>query len=95
MIVGRFKVRCLAQRVDEMAQALAAVVVSSRTLPGVIHFDVGRDVTDPNVFIATEVFESHAALEAQESQAEVARVMDLIGNGAVEGEPEWMVYEVE
>jgi quinol monooxygenase YgiN len=29
------------------------VVAPSRALPGVIHFDVARDVTDPDALIAT------------------------------------------
>ena len=34
----------------EMADAMAGVVEAARTLPGVIHFDIGRDITDPQGF---------------------------------------------
>lgn len=94
MIVGRFKISCNPDKTDEVMGALSAVVTASRGLPGVIHFDVARDITDPDSFIATEVFTDHAALDLQESQPEVARVMELIGAGALQGAPEWTVYEV-
>ena len=62
MIVARFKVQCLSDKTEEMLQAMRAVVGPSRALPGVIHFDVARDVTDANALIALEVFEDRAAL---------------------------------
>ena len=94
MIVVRFKVRCLPDRTEAVMKAMAAVVAPSRSLPGVIHFDVARDVTDPDSLIATEVFEDQAAMERQEGQPEVAGVIDLIGAGALSGAPEWTIYEV-
>jgi quinol monooxygenase YgiN len=55
--------------------ALKDVVAPSRVLDGVISFDIGRDVTDPDAFIATEVFEDQAALDLQESLPEVAKAL--------------------
>jgi quinol monooxygenase YgiN len=63
-------------------------------LSGVIHFDVARDVTEPESLIATEVFEDRAAMERQEAQPEVASVMEVIEAGALSGAPEWTIYEV-
>lgn len=94
MIIVRFKVHCRSERTQEVMDAMAAVVAPSRTLPGVIHFDVARDVTDPDVLIATEVFEDRAAMERQEALPEVAGVIDLIGAGALIGAPDWTIYEV-
>ena len=94
MIIVRFKVHCRPDKTKEMMDAMAAVVAPSRTLPGVIKFDVGRDVTDPDSLIATEVFQDQAAMEPQEAQPEVARVIDLIGAGALTGAPEWTIYEI-
>lgn len=73
---------------------MAAVVAPSRSLSGVLHFDVARDLTNDHALIATEVFENRAAMERQEAQAEVAEVIDLIGAGALSGPPEWTIYEV-
>jgi len=94
MIVVRFKVRCVSGKTEELMGAMGAVVAPSRALPGVIHFDVARDLTEPDALIATEVFEDRAAMERQEAQPEVARVMEVIEAGALSGAPEWTIYEV-
>ena len=94
MIVVRFKVRCHPEKTGDVAAAMRDVVAPSRKIKGVIHFDVARDVTDPNCLIAIEVFEDRAAMERQESQPGVADVMALIDSGALAAEPEWTVYDV-
>jgi quinol monooxygenase YgiN len=94
MIVVRFKVRCVPDKIEEMLHAMGAVVVPSRALPGVIHFDVARDITDSDSLIATEIFEDRAAMERQEAQPEVAAVIKLMEAGALSGAPEWTIYEV-
>jgi quinol monooxygenase YgiN len=73
--------------------ALKDVITPSRALPGVISFDIGRDLTDPNAFIATEVFDDEAALERQEAQAEVQRVVAMLEH-SVAAPPEATIYEV-
>ncbi len=93
MIVGRFKVQCQPDRSEEMAAAIAAVEAPSRDLPGVIHFDVARSLTDPNSFVVIEVFEDRRALERQNAQSEVARVLGLIEAGALTGDMEWTVWD--
>jgi len=70
-----------------------AVEAPSRRLPGVVHFDVSRSLTDPNALIATEVFTSREALERQNAQREVAAMLDLINAGALTAEYEWTVWE--
>jgi quinol monooxygenase YgiN len=42
------------------------VVSRSRGVEGVLSFDVGRDLTDPHGFVATEGFADRAALDRQE-----------------------------
>ena len=76
-----------------MAKIIAAVEAPSRDLPGVVHFDVSRSLTDPNAFIATEVFVSREALDRQNAQREVAAMLDLINAGALTGDYEWTVWE--
>lgn len=94
MIVVRFKVRCQGDRTDEVAEAMKDVVQAARSLDGVIHFDVARDLTDPDALIATEVFEDRAAMEREEAMPQVARVVELMQGGALAGAPEWTIYEV-
>jgi quinol monooxygenase YgiN len=93
MIVVRFRIETQPDRADEVAEALAKVVSPSRELPGVVSFDVGRDVTDPNAFIATEVFDDREALDRQEEQQEVADAMALFET-ALAGAPEATIYTV-
>lgn len=55
--------------------AFREVISPSRAVEGVISFDIALDLSDPNSFIATEVFEDRVALERQESLAEVQKVI--------------------
>ena len=78
----------------ELAAAMKAVVGAAREVPGVIHFDIARDLTDADALIATEVFEDRAAMEREEALPEVAKVVELMQSGALAGAPEWTVFDV-
>lgn len=78
MIVIHFKVQCQPDKSDDLMSALQDVVGPSRRTDGVISFDIGRDLTDPHAFIATEVFEDDAARERQESLPEVGKVLAML-----------------
>ncbi|MFC9351477.1 putative quinol monooxygenase [Arthrobacter sp. NPDC057013] len=93
MIVVRFQVRCQPGKADEVMAVLRDVVLPSRAIDGVVSFDIGRDVTDPDVFIATEVFEDRAALDRQESLPEVARALEIF-EGSLAAEPEEIIFHV-
>ena len=93
MLVVRFMVQCLPERADQAEGVFQEVVRASRGLPGVIHFDVARDVLDANAFVATEVFADREALERQESLPEVGRAMAFFET-ALASAPEATVYEV-
>ena len=93
MIVVRFKVKCGAENAEELLAAFEAVVAPSRNVEGVLSFDIARDITDPNSFIATEVFADRAALTRQESLQEVQKVIGLLPN-VLAAEPEAIVYNV-
>jgi quinol monooxygenase YgiN len=73
---------------------MGAVVGPSRNIPGVIHFDVVRDVIDTSCVMAVEVFDDRAALDRQEELPEVAAAMALFESGALAAEPEYEIYEV-
>jgi quinol monooxygenase YgiN len=94
MVIVRFKVQCQPEKTDAVADAMAAIARAARSLEGVVHFDIGRDLTDGNALIATEVFEDRAAMEREEKLPEVAGVVQLMQGGALAGPPEWTVYEV-
>lgn len=63
-------------------------------MPGVLHFDVARDVIDPASLLAVEVFEDRATLDRQEQLPEVAQAMRLFESGALVADPEYTIYEV-
>jgi quinol monooxygenase YgiN len=93
VIVVRFKVQCQPGKTEHALAVMQAVVGPSRMLPGVISFDIGRDIMDPNSIIATEVFADREALDRQESQAEVAKVMEVLPQ-LVAGPPEATLFHV-
>lgn len=94
MIVVRFKLRCLPDKADEVRGLLAAVQSASQTVPGVVTFDIGRDLLDPHAFIATEIFDDRAALDRQEALPEVAAAMASF-DGALVAPPEATIYHVD
>ncbi len=93
MIVVRFKVQCHPGKADQVLAAFARAVAPSRGVEGVISFDIGRDVLDPDAFIATEVFEDRAALDRQESLPEVAEVLGVLGD-SLAAAPEATIFHV-
>jgi len=93
MIVVRFKVKCKPEQTEQAMAAFQEVVAASRALDGVVSFDIGRDVADPDSFVAVEVFEDRAALERQESLPVVRKTIGLLGE-FVAAEPEATIFEV-
>ena len=93
MIVVRFKVTCKADKAEELRAAFATVVAPSRMVDGVLKFDIARDITDPNAFIATEVFTDRAALERQEMLPEVQKLIAMLSD-VLAAEPEATIYHV-
>jgi quinol monooxygenase YgiN len=69
------------------------VVTASRSMSGVVSFDVGTDVAEADAIIAIEVFEDSVARERQEALPEVAKVMSLLP-GALAAPPEATVFHV-
>ncbi|MGQ0802487.1 MAG: putative quinol monooxygenase [Actinomycetota bacterium] len=93
MIVVRFKVRSQPDKAEQVMAALEDVVAPSRKVDGVVSFDIGRDLTDPDSFIATEVFDDQAALERQEALSEVAKALGVLEESLV-AEPEATLFRV-
>lgn len=93
MIVVRFMVRARPDAAEDVMAALRDVVAPSRELPGVISFDIGRDLNDPNCFVATEVFEDREALDRQEELPEVAKALGVL-EPSLAAEPEATIFHV-
>ena len=93
MIVVRFKVKCKPEKTKQAHVLFEAIVAASRVTKGVVSFDMGQDITDPNLFIATEVFTDQAALERQESLPEVKKTIGLLPE-LLATQPEATIYHV-
>ncbi len=78
MLVVRFKISCQPGKTEHVLGLLEAVVAPSRALPGTISFDIARDITDPNSIVAVEVFQDRDALDRQEAQPEVHKVLGAL-----------------
>ena len=93
MIVVRFKVQCQPEKTEQVMAVFGECVAPSRAVDGVISFDIGRDVADPDSFIATEVFEDRAALERQESLPVVAQTLGVL-EASLAAAPEATIFHV-
>ena len=93
MVVVHFKVRCKPEKADEALAVFRDLVTASRKLDGVIAFDMGRDLTDPNTFLALEVFTDRAAVDRQESLPETQKAINLLEEWLAEP-PAATIYEV-
>ena len=93
MIVVRFKVQCRPDRTEQAMAAFEEVIAPSRAVAGVVSFDIGRDVADPDSFVAVEVFEDREALERQESLPVVQKTIGLLEE-SLTAEPEATIFHV-
>ncbi|HEX9696483.1 MAG TPA: putative quinol monooxygenase [Actinomycetota bacterium] len=93
MIVVRFKVTCKPDKTQTALAAFRDVVGPSRTLEGVVHFDIASDLLDPNTLVATEVFADRAALDRQEALPEVQKVVGMLPD-LLAAEPEATIFNV-
>jgi quinol monooxygenase YgiN len=93
VIVVRFKVQCQPDKTQQVMAALQDVVAPSRALDGVVSFDIARDLTDPDSFVATEVFEDRDALDRQESLPEVETALAVFEQ-SLAAEPEATIFHV-
>ena len=93
MVVVRFRMLAKPEKAGDLRRALASVVAPSRVLAGVHSFDIAQDITDPNAYIATEVFADRAALARQEELAEVKDALAVMPD-CLAGAPEATIYEV-
>lgn len=93
MIVVRFKVQCQPDKTERVKAAFEEVVAASRALDGVVSFDIGQDIADPDSLIATEVFEDREALDRQELLPEVHKTLGVLQE-SLAAEPEATIFHV-
>jgi len=93
VVVVRFKVKCHREKVKQAVAAFREVIAASRPMKGVLSFDIGQDLSDPDSFVAVEVFEDREALERQESLAAVQATIGLLEE-LVAAPPEATIFEV-
>jgi quinol monooxygenase YgiN len=84
---------CHPDKTEKAIGVLREVIAASRELEGVVTFDIGRDVADPDSLIATEVFRDREALDRQESLPQVAKAIDLFKE-VLAAPPEAMIFHV-
>ena len=94
MLIVRFAFRCQPGRGEDAVAALTPVVAASRALPGVISIDIARDITDPDAFIATELYEDRAALDRQEALPETMTALATLKAGII-AESDALIHHVE
>ena len=92
MIILRFKVHSKPEKSDELVAVLAEIIPAARATEGLISFDIARTLDDPDSFIATAVYDDGAALERQESAAEVHRAMAIFPE-LLAAPPERTIYD--
>jgi hypothetical protein len=79
MIVVRFRANCPPERLHDALTTLAGRIVQ-----GVIHYDVGRDVTNPDTIIVTAVLPDQDELD-REAPPELGQLKALFAD--FPGEP--------
>jgi len=93
MIIVRFKVQCQPEKTEQALAVFEEVIAPSRAVDGVVSFDIGRDLANPDSIVAIEVFEDRAALERQESLPVVEKTIGLLEE-LVAAEPEATIFHV-
>jgi quinol monooxygenase YgiN len=78
MLILRQKMVAKPDKSDELMAALAEIITPARATEGVISLDIAHVLLEPDSFIATAVYEDHAALERQESRPEVHKVVAML-----------------
>jgi quinol monooxygenase YgiN len=93
MIVVRVKVRCQPEKTEQWMAISRELIAPSRAVQGVISFDIGQDLSDPDSFITTEVFADLDAMKRQESLPVVQQTLNRLGE-YLAAEPEATVFYV-
>ncbi len=91
IVVGR--VRCEAERRDELVAAMEEMQDNSRREDGCLRYGFFAAVEDPLSFIAVEEWADRPALDAHFAQPHLQRFAERLG-ALVSGQPEVAIHEV-
>jgi quinol monooxygenase YgiN len=75
MIVFRVAVQVHQAKIDQARLLFRDLVRASRTVPGVVSFDILQDPNDQARFVSIEVYQDQAALDLQGALPELEAVM--------------------
>lgn len=93
MILVTASAQCRPDAHDEMAAALAAAALTSRTDPGCLEYRFFEDVEDPTSFLSVERWDERSSLDAHMGTPHVAALLETLG-GLVTGPPEIVVHDL-
>jgi quinol monooxygenase YgiN len=85
--------RCKPEKSAQASAAFQEDIAASRPLDGVVSFDIGADLSEPDTFISVEVFEDRDALDRQESLPVTQRTIGFLEE-FLAAEPEATIYDV-
>jgi quinol monooxygenase YgiN len=85
MIVYRVEVVVRPEELPRARAMFAALVEQSRTVPGVLHFDILQDPADERRFVSVEVFADRAAVDRQGELPLVDEVLAAFDELLLEG----------
>jgi quinol monooxygenase YgiN len=93
MIVFRVDASVHPAKIDQARALFCALTRASRTVPGVISFDILEDPDQPGRFVSIEVYHDQEALDRQGDLPELHAVMDAL-DSLLTGRPDGTKFHV-
>lgn len=85
VIVFRVAVTVYLPHLERARVLFTDLTHASRTVPGVLHFDILQDPAHPTRFVSIEVYQDQDALDRQEQLPELQQVMAAFGEILADG----------
>jgi quinol monooxygenase YgiN len=93
MIVFRVAVQVREAKISQACALFGELTQASRTVPGVVSFDILQDPGQAGRFVSIEVYEDQAALDLQAALPELKTVMATFDDLLV-GRPHGTIFHV-
>ena len=94
MIVFRVDAQVHPAKADHARTLFRALTHASRTVSGVVSFDILEDAEQPGRFVSIEVYQDQGALDRQGDLPELHAVMDALDH-LLTGRPDGMMFYVD
>ena len=94
MLVMRGKVVVKPEAREAFVEAVQKLVAVSREGEGVLHYDVGESITEPNTFVSLEVYQDEEAARRNEQTSAWAEAVPVIQRSLAEA-PSGEAYTVQ